>query len=71
MKASEQYFLVVLFIMLYKVALTSESVDEILFCGHETENSSSGLLYAFIHLGSLTIPLESGRLINEVFNGFE
>ena len=71
MKASEQYFLVVLFIMLYKVALTSESVDEILFCGHETENSSPGLLYAFIHLGSLTIPLESGRLINEVFNGFE
>ena len=29
MKASEQYFLVVLFIILYKVALTLESVDEI------------------------------------------
>ena len=30
MKATEQYFLVVLFIMLHKVVLTSESVDEIL-----------------------------------------
>ena len=30
MKATEQYFPVVLFIMLYKVVLTFESVDEIL-----------------------------------------
>ena len=30
MKATEQYFPAVLFIMLYKVALTFESVDEIL-----------------------------------------
>ena len=29
MKATEQYFPVVLFIMLYKVVLTLESVDEI------------------------------------------
>ena len=29
-KATEQYFPVVLFIMLYKVALTFDSVDEIL-----------------------------------------
>ena len=29
-KASEQYFPVVLFIMLYKVALAFESVDQIL-----------------------------------------
>ena len=29
MKASEQYFPVVLFIMLYKVVLTFESVDEL------------------------------------------
>ena len=32
MKVTEQYFPVVLFIMLYKVALTFESVDEILKC---------------------------------------
>ena len=34
MKASDQYFPVVLFIMRYKVLLTFESVDEILTCDH-------------------------------------
>ena len=29
MKATEQYFLVVLFVMLYKVVATFESVDEV------------------------------------------
>ena len=37
MKATEQYFPVVLFIVLYKVVLTFESVDEILKCDHSTE----------------------------------
>jgi len=32
MKATEQYFPMVLFIILYKVVLTFESVDEILKC---------------------------------------
>ena len=35
MKATEQSFPVVLSIMLYKVILTFESVDEILKCGHQ------------------------------------
>ena len=34
MKATEQHFPVVLFIMLYKVVLTYESVGEILKCNH-------------------------------------
>ena len=34
MKATEQYFPVVLFIMLCKVILTFDSVDEILKCDH-------------------------------------
>ena len=34
MKATEQYFPVVLFIMLYKVVLPFESVDEILWRDH-------------------------------------
>ena len=34
MKASDQYFPVILFIMVYKVVLTFESVDEILKCYH-------------------------------------
>ena len=38
MKAIEQYFPVVLFIMLYKVVLTFESVDEILECDHSDES---------------------------------
>ena len=38
MKATEQYFPVVLFIMLYKVVLTFESVDEILRCGRSNES---------------------------------
>ena len=38
MKAIEQYFPVVLFIMLYKVILTFESVDEILWCDHSIES---------------------------------
>ena len=33
-KATEQYFPVVLFIMLYKAVLTFESADEILKCVH-------------------------------------
>ena len=38
MKATEQYFSVVLFIMLYKVVLTFESVGEILKCDHSNES---------------------------------
>ena len=38
MKATEQYFPVVLFIMLYKVVLTFESVDETLKCNHSNES---------------------------------
>ena len=34
MKATKQYFPVVLFIMLYKVVLTFESVNEMLKCDH-------------------------------------
>jgi len=38
MKAIEQYFLVVLFVMLYKVVLTFDSVDEILKCDDSNES---------------------------------
>ena len=38
MKATEQYFPVELFIMLYKVVLTLESEDEILKCDHSNES---------------------------------
>ena len=38
MKATKQYFPVVLFIMLYKEVLTCESVDEILKCVRASES---------------------------------
>ena len=38
MQATEQYFPVVLCIMLYNVVLTIESVDEILTCDHSNES---------------------------------
>ena len=38
MKAIEQYFHVVLFIMLYKVVLTFKSVSETLVCDHSNES---------------------------------
>ena len=37
-KATEQYFPVVLFIMLYKVVLTFESMEKMLKCDHLNES---------------------------------
>ena len=56
MKATEQYFPVVLFIMLNKVVLTFESVDEIIKCDHSNESYrvvlSCGTVYFAIQGGS-------------------
>ena len=56
MKATEQYFPVVLFIMLYKVVQTFESVDEILECHHSNESYlavlSCGAVYYAVQGGS-------------------
>ena len=38
MKATQLYFAVVLFIMLYQVVLTVEFVDETLKCDHSNES---------------------------------
>ena len=43
MKAIEQYFPVVLFIMLFKVVLTFESEDKILLC--DTYNLNESLIF--------------------------
>ena len=40
MKATEQFFPVVLFIISYKVVLTILYVNEILWCDHSNESSS-------------------------------
>ena len=56
LKATEQYFPVVLFIMLYKVVLTFESVNEILWCDHSNESYSAvlscGTVYYAVQGGS-------------------
>ena len=55
-KATEQFFFVVLFIMLFTVVLTFESVDEILKCDHSNESYwavlSCGSVYYAVHDGS-------------------
>ena len=56
MKATEQYFHMVLFIMLYKVVLTFKSVDETLGCDHSNESYwevlSCGTVYYAVQGGS-------------------
>ena len=42
-KAAEKHFPVVLFVMLHKVVLTFDSVDEILKCDHLNESYSAVL----------------------------
>jgi len=51
-KAAEQYFAVVLFIVLYKVVLTFKSVGEIVKCYHSNESCravlSCGTVYCVV-----------------------
>ena len=49
MQATEQYFNVVLFVMLYKVFLTFKSVDETLVCEHSNESCWAVLPYDAVH----------------------
>ena len=56
MKATEQYFPVVLFIMLYKVVLTFECVDEFPSCDNSDDSYkavlSCGVEYVTVRGGS-------------------
>ena len=54
-KATEQFFTVVLFILLYKVALTFESVDEILWCDHSNE-----IYWVVISCGTVYYAVQGG-----------
>ena len=55
MKATDQYFPVVLFIILYKVVLTFESVDEILKCNHSNESYFPMVLFIMLYKVVLTL----------------
>ena len=56
-KATEQYFPVALFIVLYKVVLIFDSVDEVLKCDHSNESYctvlSCGTVYYAVQVLSL------------------
>ena len=49
MKDTEQYFPLLLFIMLFKVVLTFESVDKILWCDHLNENCWEVLPHGIVY----------------------
>ena len=60
MKATEQYFPVVLFIMLFKVFLTFESVDETLKCDYSNEGVKKYFpVVQFIMLYKILLNFES------------
>ena len=61
-KATEQYFPVVLFIMLYKMVLTFESVDEILWCDHSNES-----YWAVLSCGTVYYAVKSGPNFQGLF----
>ena len=58
MKASEQYFPSVLFIMLYKVVLTFKPVDEMLKCNHSNES-----FWAVLSFGAVYYAVQGGSSI--------
>ena len=55
MKATDQYFPVVLFIMLYKVVLTFEFLHETLTCDHSNES-----YWAVLSCGAVYYAVEGG-----------
>ena len=61
MKATEQYFSVVLFIMLYKVVLTFASVDEILKCDHSKES-----YWAVLSCGTVCYAVQEVVLVSKL-----
>ena len=64
MKATEQYFPVVLFVMLYKVVLTFDTVGEILKCDHSNETTEQYFhVVLFIILYNVYLTFES---VNEI-----
>ena len=66
-KATEQYFPVVLFIMLYKVVLSSESVDEIVKCDCIQMKATQGakkIIFTACHLGKLKLAFTSPEVIS-------
>ena len=63
MNVTKQYFSVVLFIVLYKVVLTFESVDEVLKSDHSNGSIEQHFLVVlFIMLHKVVLPFEALKL---------
>ena len=70
MKATEQYFPVVLFIMLYKVVLTFESVEEILWCADHLNKSYWAVLFSGTVYYALKSKVESEDAFPRLYDQF-
>ena len=66
MKATEQYFTVVLFIMLYKVILAFAPVDEILKCGHTEMKASEQYFRVMQFIFVCKAPLETFMPVHKI-----
>ena len=67
MKATEQYFHVVLFIMLYKVVLTFKSVNVTLVCNH-TEQYFYMVLFITLYKMALSLQSVGHTLVGDHSN---
>ena len=63
-KPTEEYFPLVLLIMLYKVVLTFESVGEILKCGHSNESYWAALSCGTAHYAVKRGPLTFSKRLH-------
>ena len=67
MKASEQYFPVLLFIMLYKAVLTFESVDEILKYNHSNESYWAVLSFGTVCYTVKVVLTSAGQMTQMIY----
>ena len=63
MKATEQYFPVALFIMLYKVVLTIETVGKILKCDHLNEGYCTLYFLVVSLVSNLALQVDKGMIV--------
>ena len=64
MKATEQYFPVVLFFVLYKLVRTFESVDKILKCEHSNESYRASLSFTTVNCTAVNDVFTDNSTVN-------
>jgi len=66
MNATDQFFPVVQFIMIYKVVLTFKSMDEILKCDHSKESHWAILNWGAVYNAAQGVSYFSFESVNEI-----